>query len=89
MSDQPQIIIVTPQELKSLIDEAVRKAMSSAGNGDRLLEPAEAAKILAVSEEYLYRRARKLPFSRKLGPRLLRFSYQGLLKWMEGKKFGV
>ena len=83
----PPIVIVTPEQLKALIDEAVKKAMVS-GNGDRLLEPAEAAKILAVSEEYLYRRARKLPFTRKLGPRLLRFSYQGLLKWMEGKKFG-
>jgi predicted DNA-binding transcriptional regulator AlpA len=42
----------------------------------------QAAKILKVSEDWLYRHY-KLPFVRKLGPKMLRFSYQGILKWME------
>jgi len=86
----PSIVVVPTAELKALIEEAVRKAIASGatGNdGDRLLEPAEAAKLLSVSEEYLYRNRKKLPFARKLGPRLLRFSHQGLLKWAEAKKF--
>ena len=88
MSD-PQVIIATPEQLKALIDEAVRKAMAAAGNGDRLLDPAEAAKLLSVSEDWLYHHAKKFPFTRKLGPRLLRFSYRGLLAYVESKKFEI
>jgi predicted DNA-binding transcriptional regulator AlpA len=53
-----------------------------------VLDPEEAAKLLSVSEDWLYHNAKKLPFTRKLGPRLLRFSYHGMIKWMESKKFG-
>ncbi len=87
---EPQVIITTPEQLKALIDEAVKKAMAAAGNNgeDKLLDPTEVAKKLGVTEDWLYHHAKKLPFTRKLGPRLLRFSHQGLLKWIEAKKFG-
>jgi predicted DNA-binding transcriptional regulator AlpA len=74
--------------------QIVREEIKAAANGavskssDRLLDPEEAAKLLSVSEDWLYHQAKKLPFTRKLGPRLLRFSYQGMIKWMESKKFG-
>jgi excisionase family DNA binding protein len=86
MADNP-IIVTTPEQLRALIAEAVKDAMKAAGNGDELLDPEEAAKLLKVSTEYLYHQHKKLPFARKLGPRLLRFSRQGLLKWIESKKF--
>jgi predicted DNA-binding transcriptional regulator AlpA len=75
------------------IREVVREEIKAASNGtavkgDRLLDPEEAAKLLSVSEDWLYHHAKKLPFTRKLGPRLLRFSYHGMIKWMESKKFG-
>ena len=88
MSD-PQVIIATPEQLKALIDEAVKKAMVAAGNGDRLIDPAEAAKLFSVSEDGRYHHAKKFPFTRKLGPLLLRFSYQGLLTYIESKKFEI
>jgi excisionase family DNA binding protein len=75
-------------EIRKIIREEIRAANNGAAKGDRLLEPEEAAKLLSVSPDYLYHHARRLPFTRKLGPRLLRFSEQGLLKWMESKKFG-
>ena len=89
MSDNPHVIVATPEQLKALIDEAIKNALgAAASNGDRLLDPPEAAKLLSVSEDWLYHQAKRLPFTRKLGPRLLRFSYQGIMKWMESKKFG-
>ena len=84
--DKSLALHLSVEELSAVVESAVRAAMRSATNGDRLLDPAEAAKLLSVSEEFLYRQAKKLPFTRKLGPRLLRFSYQGLLRWVEGKK---
>ena len=75
------------------IREVVRQEIKAASNGmpakgDRLLDPEDAAKLLSVSEDWLYHNAKKLPFTRKLGPRLLRFSYHGMIKWMESKKLG-
>jgi predicted DNA-binding transcriptional regulator AlpA len=79
------------QAILDAIRQAVREEIQAATNntkGDRLLDPEEAAKLLSVSEDWIYHNAKKLPFTRKLGPRLLRFSYHGMLKWMESKKFG-
>src|SRR5215831_16189756 len=67
--------------------QANANGATGTAKGDRLLDPEEAAKLLSVSEDWLYHNAKRFPFTRKLGPRLLRFSYQGLLKWIEAKKF--
>jgi predicted DNA-binding transcriptional regulator AlpA len=88
MADNPQVVVTTPEQLKALIAEAVRDPVGVSSKGDRLLDPEEAAKLLSVSEDWLYHQAKRLPFTRKLGPRLLRFSYQGIVKWMDSKKFG-
>jgi predicted DNA-binding transcriptional regulator AlpA len=75
-------------QIRAVIREEIKAANGGGGaKGDRLLDPAEAAKLLAVSEDWLYHHAKRLPFTRKLGPRLLRFSYLEMVKWMESKKF--
>ena len=48
---------------------------------DRLLTAAEAAAVLRVSQDYLYRNARKLPFAVRLG-RHLRFSASGIDRYI-------
>ncbi len=48
---------------------------------DRLLTAAEAAAVLKVSPDYLYRHARKLPFAVRLG-RHLRFSAAGIERYI-------
>jgi predicted DNA-binding transcriptional regulator AlpA len=76
-------------ELAAIVKDAVRDAIKARGNGaveDRLLDATETAKLLSVSEDWLYHNCKKLPFTRKLGHKLLRFSYQGILKWMESKR---
>jgi len=52
-------------------------------HADRLLTPAEAAARLGVTEKWLYRHVRQLPFARRLGRRSLRFSEAGLRRWVE------
>jgi predicted DNA-binding transcriptional regulator AlpA len=77
-------------ELAVIVKDAVSEAMKSAKNGaveERLLDADEAAKILSVTKEWLYQNRRRLPFTRKLGHKLLRFSYAGMLRWIESKKF--
>ena len=78
------------EPLIEAIAEAVMKKLASQ-NGhreskeseDRLLDAGEAAMVLSVSEDWLYRNARKLPFTRKLGPKMLRFSQRGI-RQMDG-----
>jgi predicted DNA-binding transcriptional regulator AlpA len=49
---------------------------------DRLLEPAEVAQRLGVTIRWLYSHADKLPFTRRLGRKVLRFSELGLKRYM-------
>ncbi len=48
---------------------------------DRLLNVQQAAEVLNVTVGWLYRKAPKLPFTRKLSGRLLRFSERGMQAW--------
>ena len=62
------------------------KDTNGADGADRLLMAEEAAQTLAVSPDWLYRHAGKLPFTRKLGPKMLRFSSQGIQRWLATRK---
>lgn len=53
---------------------------------DRLLTPAEVAERLGVTLRWLYRNAGRLPFTRKLTKRTLRFEERGLAKYIREKK---
>jgi predicted DNA-binding transcriptional regulator AlpA len=53
---------------------------------DRLLTVEEAASRLGTSEDWLYRHAPKLPFTVRLAPRQLRFSSQGIAKYLHGRQ---
>ncbi len=48
---------------------------------DEFLTASQAAKLLNVSEDWLYRRSLRLPFARKLSSKALRFSKAGLMRW--------
>lgn len=50
-----------------------------------LLTVPEAAARLGVASSWLYRHARALPFSRKLGHRTLRFDAKGLERWAQSR----
>jgi len=50
--------------------------------GDRLLTPPEAAKVLGVTVQWLYRHSRRLDFAVRLSRRVLRFSHAGLQRYL-------
>ncbi len=53
---------------------------------DRLLTPKEAAHALNTTPMWVYRNSKRLPFTRKLSRKCLRFSELGLRKWMEAQR---
>jgi predicted DNA-binding transcriptional regulator AlpA len=72
--------------LKPIIEQAVKEAINGHTYEDRLIDAEEAAKILSVSVEWLYRNAKRLPFTRKLGHKMLRFSRVGIQKYLAIRK---
>lgn len=72
--------------IKPIVTEAVKEAMNGHKDEDRLVDAEEAARLLCVSEDWLYRCAKKLPFTRKLGPKMLRFSSVGIQKYLATRK---
>jgi predicted DNA-binding transcriptional regulator AlpA len=77
--------------VRRVVHEEIQAALSngSTGNGhgdDRLLCAEEAAPILGYSKDWLYHHWKKLPFARKIGPKGLRFSHQGIQKYIASKK---
>jgi predicted DNA-binding transcriptional regulator AlpA len=77
---------LTVGQLRELVREEVQAARTHQQDADRLLNADEAASLLSVSEDWLYRHAKKLPFTRKLGPKMLRFSYQGIMKYLASRQ---
>ena len=87
MNSSPENLVVTltVEQLQVLIREQVQAVLGDHGSEERLLDAKEASRLLSVSEDWVYLHAKRLPFARKLAPRVLRFSYQGLLKWASSR----
>ncbi len=51
-----------------------------------LLEAKEAAKLLKMSEGWLYKNAKRLPFTRRVGLRSLRFSAEGIRRYLASRR---
>ncbi len=51
-----------------------------------LIDANAAAKILGTHVRWLYDRADELPFTRRLGPRTLRFDEAALRRWLETRR---
>jgi predicted DNA-binding transcriptional regulator AlpA len=73
--------------LFELIRQAVRTEVQVIvrHNEDRLLTINQVAQRLAVSKDWIYRNGKRLAFTRKLGPKIVRFSEIGLEKWLKDK----
>ena len=67
--------------LREVLHQELKKVLNGQ-SGDWLLTAEQAAEILSTSPDWVYRRARRLPFTRKLGPKMLRFSYQGIQAYL-------
>jgi predicted DNA-binding transcriptional regulator AlpA len=65
---------------------AVAPAKDATSSG--LLTVAAASKRLGVAPSWLYRHAGKLPFTRKLSHKALRFDARGLERWAASRQAG-
>lgn len=72
-------------QIRAVVREEIKAATNGNGHVDKLLTPDEAAEILGMSVKWLYRNARKLPFTRKLGRKTLRFSHLGIQKYLAAR----
>jgi predicted DNA-binding transcriptional regulator AlpA len=52
---------------------------------DRLLTAEQVANALGVTKRWVQRRARRLPFARRLSPHAVRYSESGLKRWMANR----
>ncbi len=78
-------------ELKEIVREALREERIentgvSAAEKDTLLSVEQAATLIGVSRRWLCRHAAKLPFTRRISRKNLRFSEAGLRRWLAAKK---
>ena len=72
--------------IRQAVREEIRTLIRDLRQNDRLLTVQESARMLAVSPDWLYRNAIKLPFTRKLGPKMLRFLNLELNNgWLQGR----
>ncbi|MDP2606098.1 MAG: hypothetical protein Q8S00_26445 [Deltaproteobacteria bacterium] len=83
--DSPLLVQLNADDLRAIIREAVKSA-SRGMVEDRLIDADEAAKVLCVSADWLYRHAKQFPFTRKLDRKVLRFSFQGIQRYIESRR---
>ena len=90
--------MTTLEELLSQLADLVADRVVAHLNGrspaelapvDRLLTVDEASLLLGVTPRWLYRRAKSLPFSKRLSRGVLRFSETGLRAYMAAGRRGA
>ncbi|MGH7568173.1 MAG: helix-turn-helix transcriptional regulator [Gemmatimonadales bacterium] len=72
------------EDLTALTDASDHPSPIDAG--DRLLNVDEAAAVLGVTPQWLYRHAKDLPFTCSLSRKCLRFSRAGILHWLKARR---
>ncbi len=80
------------RHLDADVDAAIcRQTTSAAGQPaapepDRLLTAEEAGRLAGVKPAWLLRRAKRLPFTRKLSHKVVRFSEARLRRWLQARR---
>jgi hypothetical protein len=82
--DEAVALMTALAAAQTRIAAALANHASASEQQDRLLNAEEAAKLLAVDAQWLYRRSRKLPFVVRLDGKL-RFSARGIARYIEIK----
>ena len=86
--EQAPVLLAELERLRVALWLRVNAPAKPATNGtqpdksDRMLDVNEAAQRLGVGVRWLYRHADELPFTRRLGTRTLRFSEEGVDRWL-------
>jgi predicted DNA-binding transcriptional regulator AlpA len=86
-SENDLVVTLNVGQLREIVRQEVERAVKSHQPGDdRPLNVSEASQLIGMSEDWLYRNAKKLPFTRKMGPKTLRFSHKEIVKWLATRK---
>jgi predicted DNA-binding transcriptional regulator AlpA len=87
-TEETMIVQLNVAQLRIILAEntATRLTIPDRMETDKLLTPAEAAAILGQTVRWIYRHAAKLPFTRRISKKNLRFSEAGLRRWIAAKK---
>lgn len=84
------IVQLSVSELRQIVAEEVRAALQNSAvpmaEKDKLLTPEQAAEMLGQKVRWLYRHASRLPFTRRLSRKSLRFSENGLRRWVAARR---
>jgi predicted DNA-binding transcriptional regulator AlpA len=64
-------------------------AATRESSGERLLTAEEVATVLGVTRRWVQRRARRLPFARRISDHAIRYSECGLKRWMSNRKLSA
>ena len=84
--EQARALTMYVRELLGDEPAAAAPLAGESRDGTDLLTIAEAAAILKVSRRWLYRHAKKLPFTHKFSRKVLRFSRASLERWVERQR---
>jgi hypothetical protein len=71
------------QAKAAVTQPSMRSATRPEKGGDRLVNIHEASKIFGLSRSWLYRNAPQLPFTRRVSGGRLRFSYRGMMEYLD------
>lgn len=81
-------------KLAAVGDALHARSLTNGGSGARqgcsepLLDVQAAAERLGMSADWLYRHARQLPFTRRVGRRAVKFDPEGLARWVATQRRG-
>jgi Helix-turn-helix domain len=90
MSESGKMLVqLTVEELGAIIEQAVVRALQNNGHAQEkgvYLTPEQAAKIMGVDTNWLYRHRKTLPFAKGVTKKMLRFDEAGLRRWMQSRR---
>jgi predicted DNA-binding transcriptional regulator AlpA len=77
-----QVAGLQPVLLGRLLTGVGHTSGQSGSEDDRLISVSEAASLLGLTEDYLYRHAHQFPFTVRPAPRQVRFSNKGIQRYI-------
>jgi len=85
IADEIMVVQLNIRELRQIIREEIARHGRERGSllADRWVDIDKAAKFMDVSTDWIYHNLKALPFVKKIGRKMLRFSLKGMQGWME------
>jgi hypothetical protein len=81
-----QLLVPVRKDAEYEVIGSIQEHCPSIAPEDEWLTAEQAAPLLNVEAQYLYRHWRKLPFAKKFSPKCLRFSRRGILEHGEATR---